>query len=162
MIQKITILLLCICFLSCENHNEIEIATTPASRTVLVYMAAENNLYKNAKQDIAEMQVYSAQINGNLLVYLDAPSASLDSLPQLLKIENGKIIPVKKYERHNSASGIILQSIINDAVAMFPATEYGLVLWSHGTGWLPEGVFDDLKTQLLQNCVHSVWTIKKK
>jgi hypothetical protein len=28
---------------------------------------------------------------------------------------------------------------------LFSAVEYGLVLWSHGTGWLPEGVFDTFK-----------------
>jgi hypothetical protein len=143
MLQKIVILLLILLCLSChENENQLQL---PAIRTVLVYMVAGNNLYKNAKQDIAEMQAISEKINGNLIVYLDAPENSVDSVPQLFKILDGKIEVIKKYKQHNSASGKILEQVINDVIATFPAMEYGLVLWSHGTGWLPEGAFDSLK-----------------
>jgi len=144
MLRAIFILFSAVLLFSCENNNEIDPPAILSARTVLVYMVAENNLYKNALQDIEEMQA-AEHINGNLLVYLDAPPISPDSIPCLFKIENGNIITIKKYNQQNSASSETLQSVINDAIVTFPAVEYGLVLWSHGTGWLPEGVYDDLK-----------------
>jgi hypothetical protein len=74
-------------------------------------MVAENNLYKNAKEDIAEMQDVTEKFDGNLLVYLDAPKNSEDALPSLFKIENGEIQKIKQYSEQNSASGEILQSV---------------------------------------------------
>ena len=35
-----------------------------------------------------------------------------------------------------------LQNAMNVTATMFPANEYGLVLWSHGTGWLPAGFYE--------------------
>ena len=90
------------------------------------------------------MLLAATPANGHLVVYLDAPAWSEDTCPQLFSIRQGKATPVKQYGRHNSASGEVLQSVIGDAMSMFPARSYGLVLWSHGTGWLPEGVYSDL------------------
>ncbi|MDR1225874.1 MAG: hypothetical protein LBK47_03125 [Prevotellaceae bacterium] len=129
-----------LCF-SCER-NEIETPSLPL-RTVLVYMAADNNLYANAEEDINEMLAAGVPGNCNLIVYLDTKN----SYPQLLKIQNGKSTEVKKYERQNSASGEVLHTVIQDATSMFPAQDYGLILWSHGTGWLPPGIFDSLKSR---------------
>lgn len=143
MLKRIVILLVILSFLSC--HKDETQLKLPVMRTVIIYMVAGNNLYKNAKQDIAEMQAISEQIDGNLIVYLDAPENSVDSVPVLFKIQDGNIQIIKKYKQQNSANGIIMEQVINDAVAIFPALEYGLVLWSHGTGWLPESVFDSLK-----------------
>jgi hypothetical protein len=108
-------------------------------------MAADNDLYKNAKADVAEMLLSEIPANNHLLVYLDAPERSENAYPQLLEIQQGKMIPVKQYELQNSASGEVLYSVVSDAITLFPSETYGLVLWSHGTGWLPEGVFDALK-----------------
>lgn len=113
-------------------------------RTVLVYMAADNDLYRNAQADLEEMLQAPVPSEGNLVVYLDAPAWSADTCPQLLHIRNGKLTSVKQYGQQNSASGRVLQTVIGDAMSAFPAESYGLVLWSHGTGWLPKGVYDNL------------------
>jgi hypothetical protein len=133
------IFLVCISF-SCEKEDE----SAFSQRTVLVYMVADNNLYKNAQTDINEMLEVQGKCNGNLIVYLDAPSWSSNPKPQLFKIQQGKTIPVKQYESLNSAAGATLRNVINDVVTLFPAKNYGLILWSHGTGWLPEGAFENL------------------
>jgi hypothetical protein len=113
-------------------------------RTVLIYMAADNNLYRSARADLEEMLQASIPLDGRLLVYLDAPMWSADTCPQLLSIREGKRFSVKQYGRQNSASGNVLQTVIADAMAAFPAESYGLILWSHGTGWLPSGAYDKL------------------
>jgi hypothetical protein len=112
-------------------------------------MAADNNLYENAQADIKEMLISEIPVNNHLLIYLDVPEWSENAYPQLFKIQQGEMITIKQYESQNSATGEILQSVINDVITLFPAETYGLVLWSHGTGWLPEGVFDALKQSVI-------------
>jgi hypothetical protein len=133
-----------VCF-SCSKEEKKEDVVSFPQRTVLIYMAADNSLYKNAKTDIQEILKNQAHIDGNLLVYLDAPSWSVDPYPQLFHIQSGQLQSVKQYSQHNSASGEVLRGVIEDAMTMFRAESYGLVLWSHGTGWLPENSFDELK-----------------
>ena len=74
---------------------------------------------------------------GNLIVYY-APAGSP---PELLRIkeENGvvKKIHLKDYEKQNSADPDVMRSVIGEVVSQYPADSYGLVLWSHGTAWLP-------------------------
>jgi hypothetical protein len=130
-------------FPSCSGKEEAEERRLP-ERTVLVYMAADNNLYRHAQADIEEMLAAAVPASGSLVVYLDAPAWSADSSPRLLHIRQGAATPVRQYGRHNSASGEVLRTVVGDAMSLFPAESYGLVLWSHGTGWLPEGAYDAL------------------
>jgi hypothetical protein len=67
----------------------------------------------------------------------------------VFEIRKGEIIVIKQYGQQNSASGEILNAVIQDVITEFPAETYGLVLWSHGTGWLPEGVFDALQQSVV-------------
>ena len=32
-----------------------------------------------------------------------------------------------------------MKQVLNDIIQMYPAQEYRLILWSHGTSWLPAG-----------------------
>lgn len=137
---RLIIILFAILLWGCGNNN-----TPIANRTVLVYMAADNNLYRNAIKDIKEMLQATVPANNNLLVYVDAPAASSDSIPKLFEIKNNKIKEICRYSKHNSASGEVLSMVLSDAMRLYPAIDFGLVLWSHGTGWLPQGRYDEIK-----------------
>jgi hypothetical protein len=131
--------------LACTDRDR-EYFSVP-QRTVLIYMAADNNLYKNAQSDIKEMLTAEIPENNHLLVYLDVPKLIDDESPELLEIKKGEFTVVKHYGQQNSASGEVLSTVIRDVITEFSAESYGLILWSHGTGWLPEGVFDNLSNQ---------------
>jgi hypothetical protein len=124
--------------LSCSNSNTEQ---ESAKRTVLVYMAADNNLIRQARKNIEAMLAAKIPNEYNLLVYIDSPNDN----PYLLKVTKNKIDTIKQYNMQNSASKQVLKSVINNAFSLFPAENYGLILWSHGTGWLPEGVYDYIK-----------------
>jgi hypothetical protein len=146
--QKIIFALSLLISLSCSKNEEVDTGAIEFSRrTVLIYMAADNSLYNNAKTDIREILKSTIPMGNNLLVYLDAPSWSADSIPQLYLIQEGQLTSVKQYRQHNSASPEVLREVLEDAILSFQAESYGLVLWSHGTGWLPEKVFDSIKPQ---------------
>ena len=46
-----------------------------------------------------------------------------------------------RFPIRNSAEPETLTSVMSVTRTMFPAREYGMFLWSHGTGWLPEGYY---------------------
>jgi hypothetical protein len=150
-------LLLALSGFSCTKEPA-EVDAPFLQRTVLIYMAADNNLYNNAKKDIQEILKNTIPENNNLLVYLDAPSWSADSCPQLFQVKEGERISVKKYPPHNSASAEVLREITADVINLFRASSYGLILWLHGTGWLPEKIFGSLKSSA--NILHTVPLLK--
>lgn len=123
-----------------DDKNEPEL---PSKRTVLVYMAADNNLSSFGYSNIEAMvkgAKGSALNGGNLLVYFDPKNAE----PQLLQIKtqkDGSVIKevIKDYPNQNSASSQVMRQVINDVIQnkRFEAESYGLMLWSHGTAWLP-------------------------
>ena len=124
-------------FASCKNDPTPDPPQT-ADRTVLVYMAADNSLSwrgdfgnKNLGQIVRAMD----GLKGNMLVYIDLPSEGAT----LYKIEgDGKTkTVVEKYGVENSASTEVLQRVLNTSMQKYPAKSYGLVLWSHGKGWVP-------------------------
>ncbi len=103
-------------------------------RTVLVYIAADNNLYSNAWGNLSDMARGMKDVKGNLVVYLDA----WDDTPRLIKIGNdGSQQTLETYEKENSASPEVLRKAIARTKALCPAPSYGLIMWSHGNGWIP-------------------------
>ena len=104
-------------------------------RTVLVYMCAENGLYKMATNNIHSMNtsVGNGMDNYNLLVYMDCRGMT----PALIHVHNFQIDTIAKYPERNSADPAVMRSVIDEVLQNWKAEHYGLVLWSHGTGWLP-------------------------
>lgn len=122
------------------SDDKGEVKPTVVDRTVLIYMAADNNLsvdsYKNI-QEIKEGALGNLN-NGKLLVYQDSRNRE----PRLIEIYQDKSIVkekvIKTYSDHNSASGEVLAEVIKDAFSLYQSKSKGLMLWSHGTSWLPE------------------------
>lgn len=123
------------CLLTACDKNEKEVEP-PRNRTVLVYMIADNNLSRWTSVNVEKMmEAYKGE--GNLIMYIDG----YDGAPRLEKLEMSantcKRRVIREYEERNSASPEVLKSVIDEVSRDFPAESYGLLLWSHGTGWLP-------------------------
>ena len=125
-------------FWGCTNDVPDPVAPT---RTVLIYMAADNSLssysYDNI-ESIVQGTSDSSLNGGNLLIYVDANNAA----PQLLQIKvksDGKIqkLSVKDYPEQNSVDPSVMREVFDRVISDYPADSYGLVLWSHGTAWIP-------------------------
>jgi hypothetical protein len=117
-------------FVSCSKEDIADEDT--AIRTIIVYMAADNDLSADALTDIEEMKQGFSETGVRLTVFVDVP----DEAPYLLEIGKNKSERIKTYDELNSADVETLQKVINEIVALYPAGEYGLILWSHGTSWL--------------------------
>lgn len=122
--------------------------TPQTTRTVIVYLAVDNNFSGEDKEKIAALtEGWQSDFEGHLLVYADPrPDATdrdnPDGLPYLTEIrwENGKAVAqvVRRYEEHNSADANVFRQVLSGIIADYPADSYGLVMLSHASGWLPE------------------------
>lgn len=143
--RKITfILLLALSFglTSCDWFHREELPTD----VVLVYFAANNNLRPEASSDLEEIKKgwlpargFDSQI---YLVYMD--SGGSPSLKRLSRDDEGKIIEeivITYPEGTDSATKETLAQVLSDAEKAYPADTRGLVLWSHGSGFLPSGYY---------------------
>jgi hypothetical protein len=110
------------------------------SRTVIVYMAANNNLgsQRYDRLDLDEMRSAASQIpdNSHLVVY----HAARHKDPALIEITKDGDVTLKTYDGGYS-DGLTLtpsrmKEVFSDVESLAKADSYALVLWSHGTGWV--------------------------
>ena len=131
------------------HHDEAEDNNTLAPRTILIYMMGENSLASYMQYDIDEMKqaVAEGSLQGcNLLVCQDGTRR-----PALFRIRqhNGKAVAdtIRRYDTLLSTDPNVLRSVMDEAFQQFPAYSYGLVLWSHGDGWLPDDSREKIATR---------------
>ncbi|MCM1293198.1 MAG: clostripain-related cysteine peptidase [Bacteroides sp.] len=116
-------------------------ATEQPDRAVLVYMVANNNLIGYAHSDLDEMRTVAAQAcknhKGRWIVYF----SGTDRRPRLIEFDtDGNEVILKQYDNSQSSASIDrMQAVISDFRDIADAKSYGLVLWSHGTGWIDDG-----------------------
>lgn len=118
--------------------------TSGSRRVVLVYAAAYNSLSNNLAADLEEMErgLQAAGKDGRVcrwLVYRTNYTAENPVLTEL-KIVDGKARweTLKNYSKEvMSSSPERLAEVIADVKSVAPADDYGLVLWSHASGWTP-------------------------
>lgn len=132
-----TILVGLVVMLSCEK----DAATEPISNinhVLLVYMGGDNSLSEETYQKIEALKkAYQPNEKNRLLIYSD-PS---DDTPRLIEIVKEKTLNVEKsirvYPEENSANAIVFSSILREVKELYPTSSYGLLLFSHASGWLP-------------------------
>lgn len=118
--------------------------------TVLIYIAGFNDLSWNAPDCLEQLKtgfIPSDSPNAdNLLIYYDVPG-ECPTLFKLIRTSDGsvrQIVLVSYPEDQVSSSATTLSKVINDASLLCPAKHNSLVLWSHSTGFLPQGYYSKL------------------
>ena len=108
-----------------------------AERTVIVYMAADNSLTLQVREDTTEMVRSKAAIpeDVNFIIYLD------DRLhkPAIYELSAKKGLRLwKQYQEELcSTNADVMLNALQQIEHFFPARHYGITLWSHATGWTP-------------------------
>ena len=134
---------------ACEKKEWSDLPDIPR-RTVLVYLAGDNSLSTFAPDNIEMIKEgleRDGLANGNLLVFEDTK----EGLPRLfqLSVENGvaRETVIETYGTDlNTASTETLVQTLDKVMREYPAESYGLVLWSHGTAWLPSDLSSYLRS----------------
>ncbi len=138
-------------FTSCKDEDKEPVPPTDntISRVVFVYMVAENDLSSSDlafdTDDIKEMLLGRTYMSDNdrLIIYFD--NAQQGTLPCFYEISNrtqaydiNSLTPVYTYHTDfNSASATTFDMAMKYVYDHYPADSYGIVLWSHGSGWIP-------------------------
>lgn len=138
--------LLCLFWLIACGGEEHSVKTVPsARRTVLVYLAGDNSLSGEVWEKVDALVSNWHNTQDNLLIYQDTRGEK--GTPSLMKVicDGGHSYTevVKEYPDANSADPQAFSEVLRDATSGFPAPSYGLLLFSHGTGWLPAGRYAD-------------------
>ena len=126
---------------SCIKDDHTDSEPTFPSRTVLIYMAGDNSLSGETAQKIEALRRGWQWTGNKCLVYVDTPEGA-----RLLRLRGGcQVTPeayvetVREYGRENSASAEVFGRVLREVMSDYPADGYGLVFFSHGSGWLPAG-----------------------
>ena len=128
---------------ACWKEEADHIPVLP-NRTILFYMAGDNSLGDETQEKIdALAAAWNVGGNSHLLVYQDRGE---EYMPRLLEVKTGTdgkgtVEVLEEYKDENSASFKVFTRVLNDMVRYCPGSDYGLVVFSHSSGWLPTGTF---------------------
>ncbi|MDR2626432.1 MAG: hypothetical protein LBC40_00165, partial [Dysgonamonadaceae bacterium] len=129
-------------FISCESSEE---AVYPeiTDRVFLVYLGGDNSLSGETYQKIAAIKAGLPAGNSKVLIYHDPSNAA----PVLTEMQNrnGQTLSdtLAVYGEENSASATVFARVVNEVREKYPAATYGLLVFSHASGWLPPGALNN-------------------
>ncbi len=123
--------------------------------TLIFYADAYNNLYSDIAANVETIFAGSIPQTGsrkNLLVYIHEPVKAGDyktpNPSYLMRLRRDELgVPVKDTlltisKDRSAADPDVLREVVSAAAKAAPSSHYGLILSSHGTGWLPKGYFN--------------------
>jgi len=123
-------------FWGCSDNFEQTLIQSK-EKTIIFYVVADNSLINYSDTLFCNIQDYctgNTLQNSNIIVFLDNCVET-----SLYQTTNTGLQKVTEYDKINSVSPQNMQNILHYIYEKYPAQETGLILWSHGTGWLPTG-----------------------
>ncbi len=113
------------------------------SWTFIVYIAADNDLRIFAANNIKQMAQVGSNENLNIAVHLDIRITGNKKITRRYYVEKNKIVHVNandpSTQRMDSGNPQTLVSCCKWAIENYPAENYALILWNHGTGVIDPG-----------------------
>jgi hypothetical protein len=123
----------------------IIVPETPKTWTVLVYMAADNNLAGAALGDLEEMKNAPTSPYVTVLVQLDLK----DDQARRYKVTHGQATMMAELGPLNSASSAAVTDFLTWGKQTAPADRTVVILWNHGSGWsLQDGLAKSFAKQV--------------
>lgn len=136
---------------ACEKVEPEEIIYEEKEKTIVIYMVSNNDLAGTAVNNINRILEGYIPADGNLAIYsnnFDLVTGEKKGKPMtlvnLFKDESGNIVRdtiIDRFPIGNSATKERLKSVLSVVKTTLPAKKYGLIFWSHATGWLPSGYY---------------------
>lgn len=121
---------------SCSDDEDVSVPIM-IDKVLLVYLAGDNSLSgESYEKQKAIQRGWDGNPNTRILVYHDASDAPA-KLIEIVKDNKTRII--NKYSEENSADPLVFQRVIVEAKALYPQAVFNLLVFSHASGWLPQG-----------------------
>lgn len=137
-------LIVCILFLwilvGCTTDDKYEQNLNP-DHVLLFYLAGDNNLSSEVYEKLEEIKKISVSTDKRLLIYTDTRTET----PRLYELKavkgTNELHLLREYAESNSADADVFGKVLEEVATSYPAASYGLVLFSHASGWMPEGSY---------------------
>lgn len=126
-----------------EAPGREEIVPENVTRTVLVYAVNQSSLRYDFNDDRAEMLEALKDIDltrHQLLVYNADSEGSCALYRSVRDLKNNTVTlePVTNYDGSRlSTDPRRIGEVVDDALSLYPESEYDLVFWGHGMSWYP-------------------------
>lgn len=104
------------------------------SVTLLIYMAADNNLDSSAMKDLESIKKASIESNMDIIVQLDRRPIPDTRVSFRYHYKNGKKEKIKELWEINSGCPTQLKAFIEESVSAYPSDKLIVIVWSHGSG----------------------------
>ena len=117
--KTLYLLLLLALFNGCAEIEPIN-SKRNIEHTIIIYMAADNNLTGYVDDNIDKMRAamnHDLSINNNLILYVD----KLNQKPCLLNIYNNKIDTIAVYQEMNSTDSQVFSRVIDQIIENYPS-----------------------------------------
>ncbi len=129
-------------FLTACTDDKNECKIQQPQRTILFYIAGDNNLTYEVPGKIEQLMATPIPAGCSVLVFQD----TRESNPQLIEIvrgSNGKNTTTiaRNYEECNTADTTVFRTVLREIESLYPSRSYGLVFFSHASGWMPEQTY---------------------
>ena len=112
---------------------------------LLIYIAADNNLSEVARENMNDIITHASVPAGHaLVVFTDIKNQGAFLIGVSTRNKVIKLDTLKRYGAVNSMLPEVMGQAIEDAREEYPAKTYGMLFWSHGTGWLPRGLYGEV------------------
>ena len=126
-------------FLLCACRND-ENEERVFPRVLIVYLGGDSNLSGETLAKVSALQDGWQEREVPVLVYVDDASMCGSCLLRLAWEEGYSFLDTLAiHEEENSASAGTLRRVVEEVLGRYPAASYGLLLFSHASGWLPAG-----------------------
>lgn len=128
---------------ACTKEAPADPALNRFQRTLLVWLGGDNNLSRETAAKIAAINSGRMPEHTACLIYED----TRDGGARLLRLYGmntssgtASAEVLCEYGRENSASAGVFGRVLGKVMADYPAESHGLLFFSHGSGWLPQGM----------------------
>ena len=130
---------------SCINEEYAGPDPDLPTRTIIVYLGGDNNLSEETGRKIEALRQGWTYTGNKCLIYQDSRDGA-----RLLRLRGGcrttptpYVETVREYGAENSASAETFARVLREVAAEYPADSYGLIFFSHASGWLPAGALQN-------------------
>lgn len=137
MVYRSTIIHACLLF-GLLTTSHLFGQNAPKKWTIIIYIAADNDLRGFAARNIKQMASIGSNANVNICVELHIRIAGNKKISRRYYIEPNQVLHMNGddplSQRLDSGDGKTLIGCCDWAIRNYPAENYALILWNHGTG----------------------------
>ena len=147
--RTLFLILAALCLCACDHDEQM----AKDRQTVLVYFVGNNSLSNDGIRDLATIKdnwLPTTRGSDKVLLVYHHFKGETPVLVRLSRDRRGNVVEerIRVYpDGTNSADAQTLTAVLADAEDAWPTVHHGIILWSHGSGFLPPGYYSHPKEQ---------------